>query len=136
MTSWGKGYKGHHIQGTIVEGTEKIRVLLNDREGPGHTAVNCKTLASAKRRITMHVNRKGYSLCEFIRTTAWRMRDCNIEVDELHSTVAIGENCFMQGQEADEFVDEARALYDKAQHVSLDDCYACLAEPYAECLEN
>lgn len=133
---WAHQYKGHHIHGKVDGNIEEIEVLLMDREGPGFTCVPCRTYAGAKRRITKHITQKHTNLCEIIRTTAWRVRDVNIDVDSSYSTVAIGDNIFMQGQEADEFIDEARKLYEQAQHVSMDDCYACLAEPYLECLEN
>lgn len=71
-------------------------------------------------------------LVQIIREAAARMDDVMVEVDELHGTVAIGDDVFMQGDEASEFIEKARELYDRAQYVSLDECYAHLAEPYTE----
>ena len=133
---WAHGYKGHHIHGKVEGNTETIEVLLNDREGPGFTRRDARTYRSAKAMITRHVNRATPTLAEVIRMAAWRMRDVNIDVDTLYGTVAIGDNVFMQGDEAVEFITEAESLYEKAQYVSMDDCYACLAEPYAELLEH
>jgi hypothetical protein len=132
---WAHQYKGHHIHGKVEGNMEEIEVLLMDRSGPGFTCIPCKTYTSAKRRITLHVNRQGYSLCEIIRTTAWRMRNVVIDVDRFGG-VSIGDNIYLQGDDADRFTSEAQAMYEKAQHVSIDDCYACLAEPYYDCLEN
>lgn len=133
---WAQGYKGHHIHGKVEGNHEEIEVLLNDRDGPGFTRRDVKSYRAAKAMITRHVNRKGLTLCELIRSTAWRMRECEVDVDEFHDTVSIGSNCFMQGDEAADFIEQARKLYDEAQHVSMADCYACLAEPYAENTEN
>jgi hypothetical protein len=135
-TFWGCVYKDHQILAKDTGDVEEITAFLDDRSGPGFTRVTCRTVASAKRRITAHVNRKGYTLSEMIRTTAWRMREVNIEVDTAFEHVAIGQNIFMQGEEAGEFIDEAEKLWEKAGDVGKDDCYAFLAAPIYETLEN
>jgi hypothetical protein len=59
-----------------------------------------------------------------------------ITADTAHSWVCIadedGNECFMQGHEADEFNDRAEQLYNDAQLVTLEECRAHLARPYAE----
>jgi hypothetical protein len=133
---WGCVYRDHEI---LFDGTgdaARITAFLNDRSGPGFTRVACRTVASAKRRITVHVNRKGYALSEMIRTTAWRLRKVNIEVDTAFEHVAIGQNVFLQGEEAGEFIEEAEKLWERAGDVGRDDCYAFLAAPIYETLEN
>jgi len=69
-------------------------------------------------------------LSQHIKRTAQRMSDVSIDVDTSYQTVAIGSDVFMQGDEAQSFIDEADTLYNQAQYVSIDDCYAFLAESY------
>ena len=78
----------------------------------------------------------------YIRESAERCRNGGITVDwdSAYSTVSIdsddGQNAFMQGDEADQFIDQIRAMC--KHYPSLDEYTAALAlaEPYAECLFN
>jgi hypothetical protein len=132
---WRETYRGHPIQCVRVDGVEQIQAVLQNTEGPGETIAVCRSRTVAKRRVSCHVNRKTPRLDEIIRVAAWRVRDVTIEVDESMPTVAIGENVFLQGEEAEHFIDTAKELYGQAQTVTMDDCYACVAHPYAESCE-
>ena len=57
-----------------------------------------------------------------------------IEVDSPFSTVSIGgpDGVFLDGHQADAFIDEARKLYEEVGDVTIDDCYAHVAKPYIE----
>lgn len=46
-----------------------------------------------------------------------------------------GCECFMQGQDADEFNDRVRALWEKSGDTTMEDCALCEARPYIENLE-
>ena len=74
-------------------------------------------------------------LDQIIREAAAYFGNIYIEVDTAYETVAIGGSVFMQGDDAAQFISEARDLYNKAQNVTMDECYACVAKPYVECLE-
>jgi hypothetical protein len=71
-------------------------------------------------------------LAEIIRQGAAYAGDTLIEVDESLPSVAIGEHVFMQGDEAQHFIDEANDLYEGAQTVTMDEVYAHLAGPYLD----
>lgn len=79
---------------------------------------------------------------KFIRKAAQRCKSGNVSIDwdSGFSTVSIDapgeESIFMQGDEADTFIDEIRALCKR--YPSLDEYTAALAlaEPYAETLWN
>lgn len=77
-------------------------------------------------------------LKDVIELAAARMQNVSIEVDTAYETVCISEaghdDIFMQGDDARQFITEAEELYNKDGDVSMDDCYACLAEPYCECI--
>ena len=85
-------------------------------------------------RITKH-NRHLYA-------AAKRMRDAGITIDmnSAYSWVSIDapgeESIFMQGEEADNFVDECENLSRRYRSVSRDVIELALAEPYAETLWN
>lgn len=78
----------------------------------------------------------------FIHAAAQRSVNGGVTVDcdSSYSTVAIDcpgfEGCFMQGDEADTFIEEVRALCKR--YPSLDEATAelALAEPYAESFCN
>jgi len=74
-------------------------------------------------------------LTEIIQTGARYASSVSIDVDEARGTVAIGDGIFLQGDEGYAFIDEARALWNQAGDVGIDECYACLAGPYLDCLE-
>lgn len=134
--SWTEAYRGHEICGFVASGTEQIEAVLHDAEGPGATVVPCSSRSVAKATISRHVKQKHPRFDEIIRTSAWRVRNVVINVDETMPTIAIGENVFLQGEEADNFIEAARELYEQAQTVTMDDCYACVAHPYVESCET
>ncbi len=80
-------------------------------------------------------------LTDIIRQTAQLSANSGGTVDlSPHlSTVAIswgdGCECFMQGQEADEFNDRVRALWEESGDTTMEDCALCEAWPYIESLE-
>ena len=76
------------------------------------------------------------NLSDLIRQSAEWTRNSNVEidVDESFGTVAIGELAFMQGDEADSFIESANDLYEKCGDVTIDECYEYLAWSYIECL--
>jgi hypothetical protein len=74
------------------------------------------------------------TLTEIIRADASYAGDVAIDVDTAYSTVAIGDDIFLQGDEAVSFIDEAQALWEKAGDVGIDEVYAHLAKPYLDCL--
>lgn len=77
---------------------------------------------------------------KFIREAAARTRDSGVTVDmdSLYSTVAIEapgtDGFFMQGDEADQFIAEVRALCKRYRSLDEDTAALALAEPYAETL--
>jgi len=77
-------------------------------------------------------------LSDIIRQDAEYARNVNIEVDERRDTVAIGPEdetgIFLQGEDGYEFIVKARELYEKAQDVTMEECYASAARPYIDCL--
>ncbi|WP_144106771.1 hypothetical protein [Paraburkholderia sp. BCC1886] len=129
-------YKGHQVQQVLTPEQTYWQALLLDREGPGYAAIRSKTEAAAKRRISLHLKRQGIPLDELIRIGAWRMRRVSVEVDELRDVVSIGPDIALFGDEAAEFISDARHLWESAQIVTEDQCYAFLAEPIYETLSN
>lgn len=73
-------------------------------------------------------------LSQIIRESAAYCANIDIEVDTAYETVAIGEDIFLQGDDAAQFISEAHDLYNKARTVTMSDCYACVAKPYVDCL--
>jgi hypothetical protein len=77
---------------------------------------------------------------KFIREAAARCRadGVTVDIDSLYSTVAIDapghDGVFMQGDEADTFIDEVRALCKRYPSLDEDAAALALAEPYAETL--
>jgi hypothetical protein len=81
------------------------------------------------------------NLSDMVRAAHARMADVMVDVDESFGSVSIGdpdngdEGCvFMQGDEADQFIESARSLYEELGDVTIDEVWAYLAEPYAETL--
>ena len=72
----------------------------------------------------------------FLWGAAQRMRDAGITVDtdSGYSTVSIDapgqESLFMQGDEADAFIEECRKLWNRYPSLPMDVCELALAEPY------
>jgi len=68
---------------------------------------------------------------------AQRMRDAGITVDtdSAYSTVSIDapgqESIFMQGDDADSFIEECRKLWNRYPSLPMDVCELALAEPYS-----
>ncbi len=60
--------------------------------------------------------------------------DTVIECDVAFSTVAIGDDIFLQGQEADEFNDAVERLWNETGDTTIEECRAHLARPYVDCL--
>lgn len=77
---------------------------------------------------------------KFIREAAARQRasGVTVDIDSPYSTVAIdapGEDgIFMQGDEAETFISEVRALCKRFPSLDEDTAALALAEPYAETL--
>ena len=64
-----------------------------------------------------------------------------VELDRSYSTVAMGipgseSGCFMQGDDAENFIAEVDALCRRYPSLSDDIAALALAEPYAECFAN
>lgn len=82
------------------------------------------------------------TLTQLIRASAARMSDVTIDVRTNFETVCIKDDTgahddiFMQGDDARQFIDEARRGYNKSRYVSLDECYAWQAEEYVKNLWN
>jgi hypothetical protein len=88
---------------------------------------------------------EGYKMTKatkFIREAAARCRasGVTVDIDSPYSTVAIdapGEDgIFMQGDEAETFISEVRALCKRYPSLDEDTAALALAEPYAETLFN
>jgi hypothetical protein len=79
-------------------------------------------------------------LTKIIKESAERMKDVTVDRDRDLSTVSISahgkEDIFMQGEEADNFIKEVEALWEKVGEVTMDECAANVAEPYCENLWN
>lgn len=79
---------------------------------------------------------------KFIREAAARCRagGVTVDIDSPYSTVAIdapGEDgVFFQGEEAESFIAEVRALCKRYPSLDEDTAALALAEPYAECCFN
>lgn len=77
---------------------------------------------------------------KFIREAAARTRasGVTVDMDSPYSTVAIDapgqDGVFMQGDEADQFITEVRALCKRYRSLDEDTAALALAEPYAEAL--
>ncbi len=75
---------------------------------------------------------------KFIREAAARCRSggITVDIDSPYSTVAIDapgqDGVFMQGDEAETFIDEVRALCKRYRSLDEDTAALALAEPYAE----
>lgn len=74
------------------------------------------------------------TLSEIIRSDAAYVGDTVIECNSAFSTVAIGSDIFLQGQEADEFNDAVESLWNETGDTTIEDCRAHLAKPYIDCL--
>lgn len=74
------------------------------------------------------------TLTEIIRSNAAYAGDIAIECNTAFSTVAIGDDIFLQGQEADEFNDEAERLWNETGDTTIEECRAHVAKPYIDCL--
>ena len=67
-----------------------------------------------------------------------RMRAAGIDVDcdSAYSTVAISkageDDIFMQGDDVDQFISDARAMYRRYPSLPLNVCEMALAEPYTD----
>lgn len=77
---------------------------------------------------------KTPTLTALIRAATAYVGDTVIECDTAFSTVAIGSDIFLQGQEADEFNDAAERLWNETGDTTIDECRAHLARPYLDCL--
>lgn len=79
---------------------------------------------------------------KFIREAAARVRadGVTVDMDSTYSTVAIDapgqDGLFMQGDEADQFITEVRALCKRYRSLDEDTAALALAAPYAETLFN
>jgi hypothetical protein len=82
------------------------------------------------------------TLIEIIRASAARMTNVTVETNSSMETVCIfddsgaQEDIFMQGEEASEFIDRCKALYEEAGDVGMGDVELHVASPYAENLWN
>jgi hypothetical protein len=76
------------------------------------------------------------SLKEIIEFNSQYAGDIEVEVDDRFPTVSIGgeDGVFLQGHEAEEFVDGAKKLYEDVGTVTLEDCYRHLAKPYIDAM--
>ncbi|MBC8739727.1 hypothetical protein F6X40_23730 [Paraburkholderia sp. UCT31] len=83
------------------------------------------------------MTQEGTSMREIIAADVVYASDVDIEVDSAMSTVSIGgaDGIFLQGHEADDFVERARALYEELGDVTMPEVYAHLAKPYIDCLD-
>lgn len=74
------------------------------------------------------------TLKEIIEFDSKYVGDIEVEVDDRLPTVSIGgeEGIFLQGHEAESFVDKAKWLYREVGTVTLEDCYRHLAKPYVD----
>ena len=74
----------------------------------------------------------------FIWKAAQRMRDAGITVDtdSAYSTVSIDapgeESIFMQGDDADSFIEECHKLWNRYPSLPMDIAELALAEPYTD----
>jgi hypothetical protein len=79
---------------------------------------------------------------KFIREAAARCRasGVTVDIDSRFPTVAIDapgeEGVFMQGDDADNFIEEVRALCKRYPSLDEDTAALALADPYAETLFN
>lgn len=81
-------------------------------------------------------------LTKIIQDAAARMSSVTVELDHSYGTVTISDDegvqddIFMQGDDANLFLNEVDDLYQKAGDVTEDECALCAAESYVECLWN
>jgi hypothetical protein len=82
------------------------------------------------------------TLTEIILASAARMSDVTVETNSSMETVCISDDTgaqeaiFMQGDEASEFIDQCKALYEDAGDVGMDTIELHVAEAFVECLWN
>ena len=74
------------------------------------------------------------TLTEIIRADALYLTNVRVECDSRYSTVEIGDDIFLQGQEADEFNDKVERLWNLTGDTTKDECAKHLAKPYVDCL--
>ena len=71
-----------------------------------------------------------------LKAAAKRMVGVNVDCDSTYSTVCIStkgqDDIFMQGEEADNFIDECDAMSNRCKCLDFDIIELALAEPYAE----
>jgi len=81
------------------------------------------------------------TLVQIIENNAQYVRDSGyqVEINRSMETVSIQHDTpydemsvFLQGHEADNFINEADTLWNDAQHVSLDDCLCSVAKQYID----
>ena len=86
--------------------------------------------------MKLYPDRKRTRATWFLWGAAQRMHDAGITVDtdSSYSTVSIDapgqESIFMQGDEADAFIEECRKLWSRYPSLPMDVCELALAEPY------
>lgn len=77
-----------------------------------------------------------------LKSAAKRMADSGVSIDwdSDYSTVSIScegeDDIFMQGEEADEFIEEIEAMGDRCRSMSPYTIALAMAEPYAENIWN
>lgn len=78
------------------------------------------------------------TLTEIILASASGMVNVTVETDSAMETVCISDDTgvqddiFMQGEDASEFIDRCKALYEEAGDVTLGDVELHVASPYVE----
>lgn len=72
------------------------------------------------------------TLTRVVLEAARRMMNCELTVDVAHETIDLDGVVFLQGDDAYVVIQKASHLYNMCGDVSMDDCYRCVMEPYAD----
>jgi len=82
------------------------------------------------------------NLIDIVKADAAYMRHVVINVDTLHGWISIEDDfnvqdeIFLQGDDAEQFIQDAEILWNDLEHVTMDEVYAHLAKPYVDCIWN
>ena len=80
------------------------------------------------------------TLTQIIQDDAASLLDVDVDIDRDFLTVAIEDqtgiydDIFIQGEEAEEFIEELDRIYEEAGDVTEDEVAKHLARPYVECI--
>jgi hypothetical protein len=90
------------------------------------------SLSDIIRENARYVRDSGYAVeyCEILPTVSIGLLNKRGVIDDL-----LGESVFLQEHEADDFMDQAKNLYEEAGDVLQEDCMLSVAKSYIDALD-